>query len=135
MAVLSSSISFMFGEPIAPSIDQNTIILRPHWKYHIKRCGTRRAPLCYNGSKYAAPLLHELALTYSSCVEHPIQQLFFAIAANLNLKVYSGSAKDAFAHSPGHEMNTYLGINNAYAEWYKQGASPVLLGESQAVPG
>ena len=44
-------------------------------------------------------LLHELALTYSSCVEHPIQRLIFAIAANLNLKVYRGDAKDAFAHS------------------------------------
>ena len=55
-----------------------------------------------------------------SCVEHPIQQLFFAIAANLNLKVYGGDAKDAFAHSPGPEMSTYLAIDDAYAEWYKQ---------------
>ena len=110
----------MFGEPIAPPIDPKTIILRPHWQYHIKRCGTRRARLCCNGSKYAAPLLHELALTYSSCVEHPIQRLFFAIAANLNLKVYGGDAKDAFAHSPGPDMNTYLAIDDAYAEWYKR---------------
>ena len=109
----------MFGEPIAPPIDPKTIILRPHWQYHIKRCGTRRARLCCNGSKYAAPLLHELALTYSSCVEHPIQRLFFAIAANLNLKVYGGDAKDAFAHSPGPDMNTYLAIDDAHAKWYK----------------
>ena len=110
----------MFGEPILPPVDRKTIILRPHWQYHIKRCGTRRARLCCNGSKYAAPLLHELALTYSSCVEHPIQRLFFAIAASLNLKVYGGDAKDAFAHSPGPEMNTYLAIDDAYAEWYEQ---------------
>ena len=65
-------------------------------------------------SKYGAPLLHELALTYSSCVEHPaIQQLFFAIAANLNLKVYRDDARDAFAHSPGPEMSTYLAIDDA----------------------
>ena len=25
-----------------------------------------------------------------------------------------------FAHSPGPEMNTYLVIGNAYAEWYKE---------------
>ena len=109
----------MFGEPIAPPVDRKAIILRPHWQYHIKRCGTRRARLCCNGSKYAAPLLHELALTYSSCVEHPIQRLFFAIAANLNLKVYGGDAKDAFAHSPGPEMNTYLAIDDAYSDWYE----------------
>ena len=86
----------MFGKPIAPPIDCKTIILRPHWQYRVKRCGTRQARLCCNGSKYAASLLHKLALTYSSYVEHPIQQLFFAIAANLNLKVYGGDAKDAF---------------------------------------
>ena len=110
----------MFGEPIAPPLNRSTKILRPHWQYHIKQCGTRRARLCCNGSKYAAPLLHELVLTYSSCVEHPIQRLFFAIAANLNLKVYGGDAKDAFAHLPGPKMNTYLSIDDAYAEWYKQ---------------
>ena len=110
----------MFGEPIAPPIDRKMIILRPHWQYHIKRCGTRPARLCCNGSKYTAPLLHELALTYSLCVEHPIQQLFFAIAANLNLKVYRGDAKDALAHSPGPEMSTFLAIDDAYAKWYEQ---------------
>ena len=98
----------MFGGPIALPLDQNTIILRPNWQYHIKRCSNRRVRLCYNGSKYAALLLHELALTYSSCVEHPIQRLFFAIAANLNLKVYGGDAKGIFAHSPGPKMNAYL---------------------------
>ena len=109
----------MFVDPIAPSLDHNTIISRPHWQYHTKQCGTRRAHLYCNGSKYAAPLLHELAQTYSSCVEHPIQCLFFAIAANLNLKD-GGDTKDAVAHSPGPKMNTYLAINVTYAEWYKQ---------------
>ena len=116
----------MFGEPIAPPVDKRTILLCPHWQYHIKRCGTRRARLCCNGSKYAAPLLHELALTYSSCVEHPVQRLFFAIAANLNLKVYGGDAKDAFAHSPGPEMPTYLAIDDAYAEWHESTTSKPL---------
>ena len=109
----------MFGEPVAAPVDRNSIILCPHWQYHIKRCGTRRARLCCNGSKYAAPLLHELALTYSSCIEHPVQRLFFAIAANLNLKVYGGDAKDAFTHSPGPELATYLAIDDAYSEWYE----------------
>ena len=42
------------------------------------------------------------------------------MAANLNLKVYRGDAKDIFAHSPGPKMNTYLAIDDAYAEWYEQ---------------
>ena len=109
----------MFGEPVL--LDQkhkHTIILRPHWQYNVKRNGTRRARLCCNGSKLAAPILHALAMTYSSCVEHPIQRLFFAISAQLNLKVYGGDAKDAYAHSPGSHIPTYMSIDDAYAEWY-----------------
>ena len=109
----------MFGEPILPPDDPRTIILRPHWQYHVKRDGTRRARQCCNGSKYAAPLLHAIAMTYSSCVEHPIQRLFFALAAHLNLKVYGGDAKDAYGHSPGPETSTYVTIDDQYADWYK----------------
>ena len=109
----------MFGDPILPPNDPRTIILRPHWQYHIKRDGTRRARQCCNGSKYAAPLLHALAMTYSSCVEHPIQRLFFAIAAEKNLLVFGGDAKDAYGHSPGPERDTYVIIDDAYAEWHK----------------
>ena len=110
----------MFGKPIMIDPKTKPIILRPHWQYNVKRDGTRRARLCCNGSKYAAPILHALAMTYSSCVEHPIQRLFFAIAAQLNLKVYGGDAKDAYAHSPGSHIPTYLSIDDAYAEWYSE---------------
>jgi hypothetical protein len=109
----------MFGEPITPPNTKHTIILRPHWQYHIKCDGTRRARQCCNGSKHAAPLLHALSMTYSSCVEHPIQRLFFAISAQLNLKVYGGDAKDAYAHSPGPGIPTYMTIDDQYADWYK----------------
>ena len=53
----------MFGAPVVMPSDRKTIILRPHWQYHIKRDGTRRTRLCCNGSKQAAPLLHVLSLT------------------------------------------------------------------------
>jgi len=109
----------MFGAPVMMPKDRKTIILRPHWQYHIKRDGTRRARLCCNGSKQAAPLLHALSLTYSSCVEHPVQRLFLAIAADLDLKLYGGDAKDAYAHSPGPELPTYMSIDDQYADWYK----------------
>jgi hypothetical protein len=109
----------MFGEPILPPTSNGAIILRPHWQYHIKRDGTRRARLCCNGSKFAAPMLHAIAMTYSSCVEHPIQRLFFAISAQLNLKIYGGDAKDAYAHSPGPAIPTYITIDDQYADWYK----------------
>ena len=106
----------MYGTPI--NRPKNAIVLRPHWQYHIKRCGTRRARQCCDGSKRAAPMLHALASTYSSCVEHPIQRLFFAIAAELNLRIYGGDAKDAYAHSPGPSIPTYVSIDDQYSDWY-----------------
>ena len=81
----------MYGTPI--NRPKGAIVLRPHWQYHIKRCGTRRARQCCYGSKRAAPILHTLA-SNSSCVEHPIQRLFFAIAADLNLRIYGGDTKE-----------------------------------------
>ena len=110
----------MYGTPIDKPKSRDTIILRPHWQYNIKRDGTRRSRLCCNGSKRAAPLLHAIAQTYSSCVEHPIQRLFLAIAASLNLRIYGGDAKDAYAHSPGPEIPTYMSIDDAYAEWFRE---------------
>ena len=110
----------MYGDPIDKPNTPDVIILRPHWQYNIKRDGTRRSRLCCNGSKRAAPLLHAIAQTYSSCVEHPIQRLFLAISASLNLKIYGGDAKDAYAHSPGPEIPTYMSIDDAYAEWFKE---------------
>lgn len=60
------------------------------------------------------PFSHRFAQTYSSCVEQPIQRLFFALAAELNYKVYGGDATDAFAHSPPPERPTFL----AWVSWF-----------------
>ena len=59
-------------------------------------------------------------MTYFSCVDHPIQCLFFSIAARLYLKVFGGDAKDAYAHSPGSNIPTYMTIDDAYSEWYRK---------------
>ena len=48
-----------------------------------------------------------------------MQRLFFAIAANNNLKVFGGDAKDAYGHSPGPEIPTYISIDDQYADWYE----------------
>lgn len=57
----------MYGEPTTRP--PNAIVLRPHWRYSMKRDGERRARNCCDGSKRSAPLLHGIASTYSSCVE------------------------------------------------------------------
>ena len=100
----------MHGTPI--NRPKDAIVLRPHWKYYIKRCGTRQARKCCDVSKMAAPMLHALASTYSSCVEHPIQRLFFAIAVDQNLRIYEGDAKDAYTHSPGPEIPTFASADD-----------------------
>ena len=74
--------------------------------------------MCCNGFKKAAPELHAVASTWSSCVELPVQQVFFVIAADLGLTVYGGDATDAYAHSPA-PSDTHVAIDNAYADWYK----------------
>ena len=74
--------------------------------------------MCCNGSKQAAPQLHTVASTQSSCIELPVQRIFFRIAADLGLTVFRGDATDAYAHSPA-PSNTYLAIDDAYADWYK----------------
>jgi len=72
----------MYGEPVRKP--PGAIVLRPHWQHSIKRDGTRRSRNCCDGSPRSAPLLHGIASTYSSCVEQPVQQLFFAFAAREN---------------------------------------------------
>ena len=109
----------MYKELIVKPTDKNAVILCPHQQYRVKQCGTRRARQCCDGSKRATPLLHALALTYSSCVEHPIQCLFLATSANLDLKIYGGDAKDVFAHSPLPSVPTFVTIDEQCADWYK----------------
>ena len=72
----------------------------------------------YNGSKKVVPQLHIVARTWSSCVELPVQRLFLGICADSGLTIYGGDATDAYAHSLAPN-DTYLQVDDAYAEWYK----------------
>ena len=121
----------MYGPPVPRP--PNAVVLRPHWQYHVKRDGTRRSRNCCDGSPRAAPLLHRLASTYSSCVEQPVQRLFFALSAALGYRVYGGDAVDAYAHSPAPDVPTFVTIDDAFAEWY-QHRFGVVLDRSYVLP-
>lgn len=111
----------MFGDAIDPvTLPKNAIILRPHWNYAVKRSGVRRLKQCYNGSKFATPLLHAMASTWSSCAELPIQLLFIELATQKGSYMYGGDKRDAYAHTPAFEIMTHLTIDDAYFEWYKE---------------
>ena len=108
----------MFGEDMARPLEENAVILRLHWQYHVKRDGQQRAQQCCNGSKRAAPILYEFAKTYSSCVEHLIQRNFLALAAEQNFLLFGRDTKNVFSHSPAPEVPTFMMTNNQYYEWY-----------------
>ena len=117
----------MFGSPIDPDmLPKDAVILRAHWQYAIKRSGVRRSRLCCNGSKNAAPQLHAVASTWSSCVELPTQRLFLALAAANGLSIFGADITDAYAHSNPAETATYLAIDDAYSKWYQKRFSVVL---------
>ena len=109
----------MFEDPIDPVLlPKDAVILRAHWQYAVKRSGVRRLRLCCNGSKYAAPQLHAMANTWSSCVMLPVQQLFLGLAAANGLKIYGSNVKGAHAHSDKPIVATYLAIDDACFKWY-----------------
>jgi hypothetical protein len=63
-------------------------------------------------------MLHQVASSYSSCVEQPVQRLFFALAAANDTNVYGGDAQGAFAHSPPPATPTFIIIDDVYAGWF-----------------
>ncbi|GAX10430.1 hypothetical protein FisN_21Lu161 [Fistulifera solaris] len=107
----------MYGPPCRRP--KHAIVLRQHWNYSVKKDGERRSRNCCDGSKKAAPALHGYASTYSSCAMQPIQRMFIALAAALCYLIYKADAKDAYAHSPPPGVPTYVEIDDAYADWYK----------------
>ena len=84
------------------------IFLRSPWQYHLKHTGDRCSRNCCDGSKFAAPALHAVTSTYSSCVKQLLQSLIFAPAAINYHKVYGSDIKDAFAHSPSTDVPYYM---------------------------
>ena len=54
------------------------------------------------------------------------------IASHAGLTVYGGDATDAFAHSPAPN-DTFLAVDDAYAEWYKDNYG-VTLNKRQVLP-
>jgi hypothetical protein len=122
----------MYGDPVNCT-HLVPLSCTPHWQYSIKCDGTCIGPGTVVMGPCAAPVLHGVASTYSSCVEQPVQWLFFALAAQMGYKVYGGDATDAFAHSPPPEQPTFVAIDDAYAEWYEHTFGKV-LDQSQVLP-
>jgi len=59
--------------------------------------------------------------------------LFIALCTADNLTIYGGDAKDAFAHSPGPSMPTFMKLHNAFCDWYL-GQTGALLDKDLVLP-
>jgi len=114
----------MFGSPI--QLPEGGILMRFHWQYRIKVNQKRRSHLCCDGSPRAAPEVHSTTSTYAPCLGHPVFWLFIAPCAADNLTIYSGDAKDAFAHSLGPSMPTFMKFDNAFRDWYLERTGKLL---------
>ena len=111
----------MYGSPVLHGdIPKDAIVLRQHWRYYFKADGTRKARNCCDGSRRAAPELHDVAQTYSSCIEQPCMRLFFALAAALNMTIVAADATNAYANSPPPEIPTYVWVDDQYISWYRR---------------
>lgn len=108
----------MYGTPC--ELPKDGIVVRLLWNYIVKDEGVRRSRNCCDGSERAAPKLHKLVNTYSSCIGIPIFRLFSALATALGYTQYGGDARDAYAHSPPPSVPCYARIDDAYQEWYKE---------------
>jgi hypothetical protein len=74
-------------------------VLRSHRNFIIKPCGTRKARMCYDGSKRAAQELR-FAQTYASCIDQPYMRLFFALSAKMGLVLMGADCTNTYANSP-----------------------------------
>jgi hypothetical protein len=107
----------VFGEPCKRP--PGAIVLRSHWANIVKPGGKRKARLCADGSRRAAPTLRTLANTYSSCIEQPCMRLFFALASARGYYIRSADCTNAYMQAPAPSSQTYLTIDEAYSDWYE----------------
>jgi len=64
---------------------------------------------------------------------HPVFRLFIALCTADNLTIYGGDANDAFAHSPGPSMPTFMKLDDAFHDWNLEGTG-VLLDKDLVLP-
>jgi hypothetical protein len=84
----------------------------------MKPCGPRKARMCCDGSKCAAPEL-PFAQTYASCIDQPCMRLFFALSAAMGFVVMGADCTNAYTNSPSPTQATYVRIDDAHANWYR----------------
>ena len=50
----------------------------------------------------------------------PIQRLFLALCAAEGYKIFGADVKDAYAHAPASGIKTYMSVDEAYSDWFRE---------------
>jgi Reverse transcriptase (RNA-dependent DNA polymerase) len=109
-------------------------VFRTVWTNIIKTDGIRKSRSCLDGSVRAAPQLRQSTQTYSSCIEHPCQRLFFALAASTGKIITYADTANAFQQSPPPSEQCYLEIDDAYSSWYSKRFGILLDRRTHVIP-
>jgi hypothetical protein len=109
-------------------------IFRVVWTNVVKAGGTRKSRSCLDGSARAAPGLRESTQTYSSCIEHCCQRLFFSLVARTNKIVTFADTTNAFQQSPPPSKQCYLEIDAAYCSWYTKRFAATIDPRTHVIP-
>ena len=72
---------------------------------------------CLDGSKRAAPWLHMLVQTYSSCIELLCLQAFIATCINQGYHIAFGDVENAYQQSPPPSIDCFLEIDDTVYDW------------------
>ena len=83
--------------------------------------------------KNAAPQLHAVASTWSSCVKLSVQRVFLGIATDLYNTIYGGDATNDYANAPAPN-DTFLNVDNAYMNWFKMRFPGRLISRKYVLP-
>ena len=95
-------------------------VYRTVWSRLVKPDGTRKARMCLDGSKRAAPWLRGLVQTYSSCIEIPALRLLIATMTNLGLGMSFADVYNAFQQSPPPTHQCYVEFDPPMIDWYRK---------------
>ena len=72
---------------------------------------------CNGGKRHGKAVT--IAETYAVCVEQPVQRLYWALVASLNLTAIGCHVGNAFAEAPAPSQPFYMYIHKIFRDWWE----------------
>ena len=90
------------------------------WAYKLKSDGTPKARCALDGSpRQIARHNLQINKTYSACVDQVANIIFWSLTSSLNYVVCGIDIVNGYAHAPPPDIQTYIVIDDQYADWYR----------------